>query len=80
MSDMSMCVRSCVRPQTKLALDPTANIISTSPLNLYAGGGYTLANTKIMQKTWKMIDTLAHGYITESAQWKLSNGYRHDSL
>ena len=34
------------------------------------------ANTKMMQKNWKITETLAHGYLSESAQQELSNGYQ----
>ena len=34
----------------------------------------------MMQKTWKMTETLAHGYASEGAQQELSNEYQHDRL
>ena len=34
----------------------------------------------MMQKTWQMTETLAHGYSSERTQWELSNKYQHDSL
>ena len=34
------------------------------------------ANTKMMQKTWKMAQTLAHGNSSESTEWELSNEYQ----
>ena len=33
-----------------------------------------------MQKIWKMTETLAHGYSSESAQRELSNEYQHDRV
>ena len=33
-----------------------------------------------MQKAWKMTETLAHGYSSESAQSELSNEYQHDRV
>ena len=39
-----------------------------------------LANTKMMQKSWKMTETLALGYSSESARWELSNEYQHDMV
>ena len=33
-----------------------------------------------MQKNLKMIETLAYGYSSESAQRKLSNEYQHDRV
>ena len=33
-----------------------------------------------MQKTWKIIETLAHLYISESTQQELSNEYQHDRV
>ena len=40
--------------------------------NPYAASDY-LGQYKIMQKYWKMIEPLAHGYSSESTQWGLSN-------
>ena len=34
----------------------------------------------MMQKTWKMTETLANGYSYESTQWELSNEYQHDRV
>ena len=34
----------------------------------------------MMQKTWKMTETLANGYSYESTRWELSNGYQHDRV
>ena len=34
----------------------------------------------MMQKTWKMIETLANEYSSESSQWELSNEYQHDRV
>ena len=31
----------------------------------------------MMQKNWKMIETMAHGYSSESIQQELSNDYQH---
>ena len=30
----------------------------------------------MMQKAWKVIETLAYGYSSESTQWQLSNEYQ----
>ena len=38
-----------------------------------------LANTKWC-KTWQMIETLANGYSSESAQQELSNEYQNDRV
>ena len=35
---------------------------------------------KMMQRTWKMIETLAHGHSSESTQRELSNEYQHDRV
>ena len=35
---------------------------------------------KMMQKSWNMIETLAHGYSYESTQRELSNEYQHDRV
>ena len=37
-----------------------------------------LVKYKMMQKNWKLSETLAHGYSSESSQWELSNEYQHD--
>ena len=52
---------------------------SSSNSNTYAGGGY-FGQYKMMHKTWKMIETLVHGYSSEGAQWELSNEYQHDRV
>ena len=39
-----------------------------------------LANTKMMQKTWKIIKTLANGYSSKSTQRELSYEYQHDRV
>ena len=33
-----------------------------------------------MQKIWKITETLAHGYASESTQQELSNEYQHDRI
>ena len=33
-----------------------------------------------MQNIWKMTETLAHGYSSESTQQELSNEYQHDRV
>ena len=38
------------------------------------------AKCKIMQKTWKMTETLAHGYSSESTQQELPNDYQNDMV
>ena len=35
---------------------------------------------KMVQKTWKINETLACGYSSDSAQWELSNKYQHDRV
>ena len=34
----------------------------------------------MMEKNWKMTETLAHGYSDESTQQELSNEYQHDRV
>ena len=48
-----------------------STIISFNP---YAAGG-KLSQYKMMQKTWRMTETLANGYSSESTQQELSNEY-----
>ena len=38
------------------------------------------ANTKKKQKSWKMTETLAYGYSSESTHRELSNEYQHDRV
>ena len=45
-------------------------------LNPYAAGGY-FCQYKMMQNSWKMTETLAYGYSSESTPWELSNEYQH---
>ena len=42
----------------------------------YAAGG-KFGQCKIMQKSFKMTETLANGYLPESAQRELSNEYQN---
>ena len=35
---------------------------------------------KMMQNPWKMTETLAHGYSSESTQQELSNEYQYDRV
>ena len=39
-----------------------------------------LAKYKIKQKTWRMTESLANGYSSESTQRELSKGYQHDRV
>ena len=48
-------------------------------LNPYAAGGY-FGQCKIMHKSWKMIETLAHGYSSKGTRGGLSNEYKHDRV
>ena len=43
----------------------------------YAAGGQ-VGQYKIMQKSWKITETLVNGYSSESPQRELSNEYQHD--
>ena len=49
------------------------------PINSYAADGY-FGQYKMMQKSWKMIETLANGYSSERTQRGLSNQYQHDRV
>ena len=53
--------------------------ISQQTVKKYAVGGL-FGHHKMMQKNFKIIETQAHGYIFESAQWELSNEYHHDMV
>ena len=33
-----------------------------------------------MKKNWKMTETLAYGYSSESTQWELPDEYQHDEM
>ena len=48
-------------------------------VNPYAAGGY-FDKYKMMQKTWKLTETLANGYSSERTQWELSNEYQLDRV
>ena len=52
---------------------------SSIRVNPYATGG-KFGQYKLMQKTLKMIETLANGYSYESTQRELSNEYQHDRV
>ena len=39
-----------------------------------------LANTQNEAKTCKMIETLAHGYSSDSTEQELSDAYQHDRV
>ena len=48
-------------------------------INPYAACGF-FGHHKMMQKTWKMTETLAYGYSSESTLRELFNGYQHDRV
>ena len=48
-------------------------------INPYAAGGY-FGRYKMIQKSWKMTETLANGYSSESTHQELSNEYQHDMV
>ena len=48
-------------------------------INPYAAGG-KFGKYRLMQKIWKMTETMAYGYSYESSQWELSNEYLHDRV
>ena len=48
-------------------------------INPYAADGY-FGQYNMIQKNWKMIETLANGYSSESTQQELSNEYQHDRV
>ena len=50
-----------------------------SVLNPYAAGAQ-FDYYKMIQKTYKMTETLAHGHSFESTQQELSNEYQHDRV
>ena len=50
-----------------------------SLINPYAAGG-VFSQYKMMQKNWKMVETLANGYSSESTRRELSNEYQHDQV
>ena len=54
------------------------NIFSKT-INPYAAGGY-FGRYKMMQKSWKITETLANGYSSESTHQELSNEYQHDRV
>ena len=44
----------------------------------YAAGGAKFGQYKMMQKNWKMTETLV--YSSESTQWEQSNEYQQDTV
>ena len=50
-----------------------------SMVNPYAAGGQ-FGQYKMMQKTWKMTETLGHEYSSVSTEGELSNEYQHDRV
>ena len=42
--------------------------------------GVEFGQYEMMQKTWKITETLAHGFSSESTQQELSNEYKHDRV
>ena len=69
---MSLSVISAMHPATWWKVHKSA-------FNSYAAGG-KFGKYKMVQKTWKMAETLAYGYSSESTQWELSNEYQHDMV
>ena len=59
------------------ALDESS--LSIGRVNPYAAGGY-FGQYKMMQKIWKMIETLGNGYSSDSTQWELSNEYQYNRV
>ena len=55
------------------------NLFLALLINPYAAGG-EFAQYKMMQKYFKMIETLANWYSSESTQQELSNEYQHDRV
>ena len=41
---------------------------------------WTIFSKHLLQKYWKMTETLANGYSSESTPQELSNEYQHDSV
>ena len=48
-------------------------------INSYAAGGY-FYQYKMMQKSWKMTETLTYGYSYVNSQRELSTEYQHDKV
>ena len=54
--------------------------ISKVSLNPYAGGGFFFQIQNGVKRTFKMTETLAHGYSSECTLRELSNEYQHDRV
>ena len=54
-------------------------IVIVHVFNPYPAGGY-FGYYEMMQKTWKITETLAYRYSSESTQWELSNEYHHNRI
>ena len=59
--------------------EPTWALSWVSKVSPYVAGGY-FGQYKMMQKSWKMTETLANGYSSEITQQDLSNEYQHDRV
>ena len=66
----------CTEPLRELQIIPWPLIYLLTLMLLVAN----LNEYKMMQKSWKMTETLAHGYLSESTPRELSNEYQHDRV
>ena len=57
----------------------TSQLPTVTSLNPYAAGGQ-VDQYIIMQKSWKITETVAYGYSFESTRWGLSNEYQYDRV
>ena len=55
------------------------NSLSIERVIPYAAGGQ-FGQYQMMEKSWKIIETLANGYSYDSARQELSNEYQHDRV
>ena len=74
-----VCVTSSLSTSEDHLLGSPCNSMLCGALSHYAAIGY-FGQYKIMHKIWKMTETLAHGYLSETTQWELSNEYQHDRV
>ena len=65
-----------ISKKTEKGWKSKSHILSLTLMLLVANS----TNTKMMQKNWKMFETLAHGYSSESIQQELSNEYQYDRV
>ena len=77
------CQHDRVKMVFKNVCNPCAfdeSSLSIARVNPYAAGNLNLTNTNLCKKCWKMTETLANRYSSESTQRELYNKYQHNRV